>query len=266
MKSRTTSMHDAPPCACTELLTSQLRDLDSELQHCPTMSLARETGRTVGSTATMSGEALRKLCVQVHKVRYDRGHTLFHQGEAADAVFYICNGRLHRTITTKKGEERLVAILGPGDFCGEECLSEERYHRTSADVIENAEIARIDRALMRRLLRDRSDLADAFTTFLLTHTLDTEAALIDQLVGSVEQRLRRVLLRLSRIESGDADTATIANVKQETLASLVGTTRPRVNYFLNKFRRLGWIDYGRRLAPGMIQVHVKLRQVAEEDL
>jgi CRP-like cAMP-binding protein len=78
--------------------------------------------------------------------------------------------------------------------------------------------------------------------------------------------LRRVLLRLSRIESGDADTATIANVKQETLASLVGTTRPRVNYFLNKFRRLGWIDYGRRLAPGMIQVHVKLRQVAEEDL
>jgi CRP-like cAMP-binding protein len=208
---------------------------------------------------------MRRLCVKLQKARYRAGRTLFRQGEAADAVFYIRGGRLHRIVATKKGDERVVAILGPGDFCGEECLSREPRHRTSAVVVEDAEIARIDRASMPRLLRDRSDLADAFSTFLLTRALGTEAALIDQLIGSVEQRLRRVLLRLARIESFGAGSGTISNVKQETLASLVGTTRPRINYFLNRFRQRGLIDYGRQVGPGAIEVHLKLKQVEEED-
>lgn len=271
MKSHVTPTHEVPPCACPELLTKQLRRRDTETQRCPAMPPAQgaDIERAVASTPSTCGEpkeTLRKLCVHVKKARYRANRMLFRQGEAADAIFYICSGRLHRIITTKKGQERLLAILGPGDFCGEECLSPEPCHRTSAQVVEDAEIARIDTALMARSLRDRSDLAEAFTTFLLTHTLETEAALIDQMVGSVEQRLRRVLLRLARFEGLCADTATITSVKQETLASLVSTTRPRVNYFLNKFRRLGWIDYGRRLEPGVMQVHAKLKHVADEDL
>lgn len=280
MKSHTATTHDAPPCACPEPLTDQLRRSYSETQHCPAMPPAREAKRATAEAvrSTKSSEspnaatskrtrvsgAKRRLCVGLPKARYRRGRALFRQGEDADAVFYIGSGRVHRIITTKKGDERLVAILGPGDFCGEECLSREPCHRTSAVVVEDAEIARIDRALMHRL-HDRSDLADAFSTFLLTHMLEAEAALIDQLIGSVEQRVRRVLIRLARIESLGADSATISNVKQETLASLVGSTRPRINYFLNKFRQRGWIDYGRQVGHSAIQVHLKLKQVEEED-
>lgn len=281
MKSHIATTQDAPPCSCPEPLTNQLRRSYSETQQCPAMPPAQAIGNAaagaVASIKSSSGsnaatskrapaqDAMRRLCVKLQKARYRAGRTLFRQGEAADAVFYIRGGRLHRIVATKKGDERVVAILGPGDFCGEECLSREPRHRTSAVVVEDAEIARIDRASMPRLLRDRSDLADAFSTFLLTRALGTEAALIDQLIGSVEQRLRRVLLRLARIESFGAGSGTISNVKQETLASLVGTTRPRINYFLNRFRQRGLIDYGRQVGPGAIEVHLKLKQVEEED-
>lgn len=278
MKSDIPTTQDAPPCACPEPLTYQLRRSYSETRQCPAMTPARQalppaaeavgSSRRPPSAATSkwawTAGAIRRLCVGLPKGRYPTGHTLFRQGEPGDSIFYIGSGRIHRTVTTKKGYERLVAILGPGDFCGEECLGRTPCHSTSAVVVEDAEIARIDRALMSRLY-DRSDLAHAFSTFLLTHTLETEAALIDQLVGSAEQRLRRTLLRLARIESLGADSGTISNVKQETLASLVGTTRPRINYFLNKFRKRGWIDYGRQVGLGAIQVHPKLKQAEEEE-
>ncbi len=133
---------------------------------------------------------------------------------------------------------------------------------TSAIVVQDAEIARIDKSSMPRLLRDAPDLASAFTTYLVSHCLETESALIDQLVGSVEQRLRRVLLKLANIGEGDRHAGIISNVKQEMLASIVGTTRPRVNYLMNKFRKLGLIDYRRTSNRGQILVHARLRERA----
>lgn len=164
---------------------------------------------------------------------------------------------------TEKGNERLVAILGPGDFCGEECLTRQPYRTTSATVVEDADVVRIDKSSMSRLLRDWPDFAGAFTTYLLSHCLETESALIDQLAGSVEQRLRRVLLKLSNIGEGERHSGTISHVKQEMLAAMIGTTRQRVNYFLNKFRKLGLIDYGETFDSGQILVHARLGRTDE---
>lgn len=203
---------------------------------------------------------MRKLCIQFPHVRYASGRALFHQGDPADALFFVASGRLHRTITTDKGNERLVAIVREQDFCGEECLAKQRYRKTSAIVVEDAEIVRIDKGLMPLLVREWADFADAFTASLLAHFLESEAALIDQLFGSVEQRLRRVLLKLANVGNNDRQVGVVLNIKQETLAGLVGTTRPRVNYFLTKFRRLGLIEYGGTSCRGEIRVYAALGQ------
>lgn len=166
---------------------------------------------------------------------------------------------------TERGDDRLVAILGPGDFCGEDCLSHKPYRMTSAVVVEDAKIIRIEKNLMHRLRRDWPGFSDAFTSFLLAHGLATEAALIDQFVGSAEQRLGRVLLRLANVGSDARESGMILNVKQEMLAGLVGTTRPRVNYFLTKFRRLGLIDYGGAFGPGVIKVTHRLKEICDRE-
>lgn len=205
------------------------------------------------------------LSAKIPPTKYPAGRILFRQGDWPDAVYYIGYGRLHRTITTKRGDDRLVAILGPGDFCGEDCLGNIPYRMTSAVVVEDAKVIRIEKNTMDKLRRDWPDFADAFTSFLLMHGLETEAALIDQHLGSVEQRLGRVLLKLANAGSSAADPGTILNVKQEMLAGLVGTTRPRVNYFLTKFRRLGLIDYGGAFRPGVIRVSNRLRQFCDRE-
>jgi CRP/FNR family cyclic AMP-dependent transcriptional regulator len=209
------------------------------------------------------GSLFERLCARYSPTKYPAGRMLFSQDDFADAIYYVGNGRLHRTITTKRGDERLVTILGPGDFCGEDCLGHTRRRTTSAVVVEDAKVVRIERAEVDRLRRGWPDFADAFMSFLLTHGLGTEAALIDHLVGSVEQRLGRVLMKLANAEGGACSPGTILNVKQDMLARLVGTTRPRVNYFLTKFRRLGLIDYGGALKPGSIKVSNRLGQVCD---
>lgn len=277
MRSHIKMARAAPLSACTEPPTRQTGHRLSEAQPCSATPLAYATKAETAAGCNASGHeknlradrtrstgAADQVCTQLPKLAYAAGRTLFRQGEAADALFYIRHGRLHRTITTRTGDERLVAILSAGDFCGEECLTPKRFHRTSAIVVQDAKIARIDGKLVPRLLQDSPDFADAFTKFLATHSLETEVALIDQLVGSVEQRLRRALLRLAHIGDLDEQLGIIANVNQEMLAQLVGTTRPRVNYYLNKFRRLGLIDYTRS-GPRVIQVRSGLKQAEEKD-
>lgn len=280
MKTTTPTAQEGLYCACPEPLTAQLRRPSSETHLCIASPLAQAQNPrppAAGRARKRSAEAstaspdhhghnkthAQKLCVQLPCVKYPAGRALFRQGDPADAIFHVGSGRVHRTITTEKGDERLVAILGAGDFCGEECLTHQPYRMTSAIVVQDAEIARIDKGSMPRLLRDGPDLASAFTTYLVSHCLETESALIDQLVGSVEQRLRRVLLKLANIEEGDRHAGTISNVKQEMLASIVGTTRPRVNYLMNKFRKLGLIDYRRTSNRGQILVHARLREGRE---
>lgn len=282
MKTSTPTGKAGLPCACPEPLIAQFRWPSSETQRCVVSFLARpQNGESAAraETADRAAEAsrassdhhadakalLQKLCVQLPHVKYTAGRSLFRQGDPADAIFYVVSGRLHRTIITEKGDERLVALLGPEDFCGEECLAHQAYRTTSALVVEDADIVRIDRGLMPRLLRDWPDLASAFTAYLLSHCLETESALIDQLVGSVEQRLARVLLRLANVGADERHSAVISNVKQDMLAGMVGTTRQRVNHFLNKFRKLGLIDYGGLSNRGQIVVHAALRQMDHVD-
>lgn len=193
-------VQDGLPCACPEPLTSQLRRRLSETQQCVASPFAQQQSPGTRATAyghdrgTLTGFAhhasalLRKLCIQFPHVRYARGRALFRQGDPADAFFYIASGCLHRMIATEKGNERLVAVVREQDFCGEECLARQRYRTTSAIVAEDAEIVRIDKGLMPLLMRDWAGFADVFTASLLSHLLETEAALIDQLAGSVERK------------------------------------------------------------------------------
>jgi CRP/FNR family transcriptional regulator, cyclic AMP receptor protein len=277
MRSPITTARAAPPLACPEPPTRQVARRLSEAQPCSATPLAWATNAEMAEgchasecekSSRADGSrpkgALDQICTQLPKFAFAAGRSLFRQGETADALFYISHGRLHRTITTKTGDERLVAILGLGDFCGEECLTPKPYHRTSAIVVQDAEIIKIDGKSVSRLLQGSPDFADALTKFLATHSLETEVALIDQLVGSVEQRLRRALLRLAHIGNEEGQLGSVLDVNQEMLAQLVGTTRQRVNYFLNKFRRLGLIDYTRS-GPRVIQVRGDLQQVEEKD-
>lgn len=275
MKSSMPTGLDALHCACPEPLTVQLRRRLSETRPCTAPPLAgTQSSRTRRAADAgiappdhpVDGRALlRMLCIQLPHVRYPKGRTLFCQGDPADALFYVGSGQLYRTILTEKGNERLVSILGAEEFCGEESLARQQYRTTSAIVVEDAEIVRIDKDSMPRLTRDWPDLKDAFMAFLLSHCLDTEAALIDHLTGSTEQRLRRILLRLANIGRNDRQAGVISNVKQEMLAGLVGTTRPRVNHFLNKFRRLGLIEYGGSSNRDEIRVHAALGQTGEKN-
>ncbi|TAJ30032.1 MAG: Crp/Fnr family transcriptional regulator [Nitrospirae bacterium] len=207
----------------------------------------------------------KKLCLQFPTMALPKGHVLFRQGEPANAVFYIATGLVHRVVGSANGNERLLAILGPDDFCGEECLTAQSWHSTSAIAMEAAQIIRIEKAAILRLLRDSPAFSDVFTAFLLSRKLKTEAALIDQLVGSVEQRLKRALLALARTSQGGSNLGIVPNAKQEMLAALVGTTRPRINHFLTKFRKLGLIDYGRGMPAGEIRLGAALQQVDERD-
>lgn len=279
MKSQIGQGRDASPCACLQSPIDQFRHRRSDTRQCsvplathPTRSKAADeralehAGR--GDIACRQGSETKtpfaRLCVRFPPARYAAGRVLFRQGDNADAVFYISSGRIHRTLMTEKGDDRVVAILGAGDFCGEECLAPKPYRTTSAVVVDDAEIVRIEKNLMHELRRNWPEFDDAFMSFLLVHSLETEAALIDQLVGSVEQRLARVLLKLAS-DGGKGEAGLILKVKQEMLAGLVGTTRPHINHFLNKFRRLGLIAYGSALEPGVIKVNSRLRQVCGEE-
>jgi CRP-like cAMP-binding protein len=271
MKTSALSRQDQLMCACPEPLTAQLRLRHSESRSCAALAPALVRSAFASPEPALAyfadsrsdrpnvKEILRKPCTQFPHVKYAAGQILFRQGDPADAVFYIESGRLHRLITTERGDERLISILGSRDFCGEESLTQTLYRATSAVVVEDAEIIRIDKGLMPELLRDSPDFASTFTTFLLSHCLATEATLVDYLFEPVEQRLRRVLWKLADFGESEGRAGIVSNVKQQMLADMVGTTRPRVNYLLNKLRKLGLIDYGGTLRRGDILVHRRLR-------
>jgi len=296
MKQHTPTMAVEANCACIEHLPVQSHSRLPAIQQCSApLSISSpgkvssahlsSTSSRVGSYRSRSAppwqmrrtdvaDATKKmasttlsttLCVKLPTTAISKKHVLFRQGEFSDAIFYIASGSVHRVVNTENGNERLVAILGPDDFCGEECLTAQPWHSTSAVAVEEARIVRIEKATMLRLLHDSAAFSDVFTTFLLARNLKTEGALIDQLVGSVEQRLRRALLALAKVRESDVGTGIIHNAKQEMLAALVGTTRPRVNHLLNKFRDLGLIEYGRGIPAGEIHVLAALQQIDERN-
>jgi CRP-like cAMP-binding protein len=178
---------------------------------------------------------------------YARDETIFTQGDACAHVMYIQSGGVKLSVLSKTGREAVVAMLGPGDFFGEGCLAGQPIRIGSATAITPSVILMIDKARMVRLLHKQPSMSDRFITHMLARNIRIEEDLVDQLFNSSEKRLARTLLLLARYGKQDKPARMVPKISQETLAEMIGTTRSRVNFFLNKFKRLGFIEYNGEL-------------------
>jgi CRP/FNR family cyclic AMP-dependent transcriptional regulator len=176
-------------------------------------------------------------------VQYARGGAIFTQGEPCKHVLYIQTGGVKLSVLSKTGREAVVAMLGPGDFFGEGCLAGQPLRMGSATAIVPSQILRVDKDQMVRLLHKQHAMSDRFIAHILARNIRIEEDLIDQLFNSSEKRLARTLLLLARYGKHDQPIRAVPPISQETLAEMVGTTRSRVNFFMRKFQRLGFIDY-----------------------
>lgn len=187
---------------------------------------------------------------------YRRNKIIFSQGDPADAVFYIQKGKVKISVVSEQGKEAVVGVLGPDEFCGEGCLTGRPLRLATAAAMTECEIMRLEKRTMIRVLHEEPAFSEFFVWHLLTHTIRVEADLVDQLFNSSEKRLARALLLLANFGKEDQPEPTIAKVSQETLAEMIGTTRSRVSFFMNKFRKLGLIDYN-----GHLEIHRSLLNV-----
>ena len=185
--------------------------------------------------------------------KYKENQTLYAQGDPADSVFYIHAGKVKVTVISKLGKEAIVAIRGPDEFCGEGALTGTPLRLETTTTMSTCETIRLESKIVVRLLHENQEFADYFLTHLLTRTARVEADLVDQLFNSSEMRLARALLLLANYGNDFGLEPVAVKVNQQTLAGMIGTTRSRVNVFMNKFRRLGLIDYN-----GKVEVHRSL--------
>jgi len=192
--------------------------------------------------------------------KYRTNQIVFAQGDLADSVFYIHDGKVKVTVISEQGKEAVVAVLGADEFCGEGCLTGQPLRIATARAMTDCKIMRLEKAAMIRVLHDEPAFSEMFVSHLLTRTIRVEADLVDQLFNSSEKRLARALLLLANFGKEGRPEPIIAKVSQETLAEMVGTTRSRVSHFMNKFRQLGFIDYN-----GSIEVHSSLLSVVLAD-
>jgi CRP/FNR family transcriptional regulator, cyclic AMP receptor protein len=176
-------------------------------------------------------------------VEYGRGESIFTQGDACEDVLYIQAGGVKLSVLSKTGREAVVAMLGPGDFFGEGCLAGQPVRMGSATAITPSVILLVGKDKMVRLLHQQHGMSDRFISHMLSRNIRIEEDLIDQLFNSSEKRLARALLLLARYGKQDKPARVVPRISQETLAEMIGTTRSRVNFFLNKFKKLGFIEY-----------------------
>jgi CRP/FNR family transcriptional regulator, cyclic AMP receptor protein len=176
-------------------------------------------------------------------VRFAPAAIIYAQGDKATSVWYVQHGRVKLSVVSSAGKEAVVAILGPGDFFGEGCLAGQPRRMGTATALEETAVLRIGKQTMRQTLHAQPTLSDRFLNHMLARNIRIEEDLVDQLFNSSEKRLARMLLLLARYGSDDAGSHVLPNLSQETLAEMVGTTRSRVNIFMNKFRKLGFIEY-----------------------
>jgi CRP/FNR family transcriptional regulator, cyclic AMP receptor protein len=191
---------------------------------------------------------------------YRPNQTVFSQGDPADSVFYIEKGKVQVSVLSKRGKEAVLAILGPGDFFGEGSLNGQPQRMASVVTMTECSIVRIERAVMLQALHDEPRFSDLFISYLLHRSARAEEDMIDQLFNSSEKRLARILLLLANFGKEGKPEPVIPRISQETLAEMVGTTRSRVRSFMNKFIRLGLIEYN-----GELSVHTSLFNVVLSD-
>jgi CRP-like cAMP-binding protein len=191
------------------------------------------------------------------KAKYQKNETIFRQGDSADAVFYVMDGNCKVTVVSKKGKEAVVALHEKGEFFGEGCLTGQPRRLGTVTAITMSEIMRFDKAAMVRALHDEPKFSELFISHLLARNVRVEADLVDQLFNSSEKRLARLLLLMAKFGNEGGPEPVIMKVSQETLAEMIGTTRSRVSFFMNKFRKLRLIDYSGGLS-GRLEVHSSL--------
>jgi CRP-like cAMP-binding protein len=190
-------------------------------------------------------------------LEFQKNQNVFAQGDVADAAFYIQKGKVKVTVLSDQGKEAVVGILGPEQFFGEGCMNGHKLHISTATAIENCVITAITKDAMLAALRDEPKFSEMFMAYLLTRNSRIEEDLIDQLFNSSERRLARTLLVLANFGKAGSPQPINPNISQETLAEMIGTTRSRVSHFINKFRKLGLIDYNGH-GRGHIEVHNSL--------
>jgi CRP-like cAMP-binding protein len=180
-------------------------------------------------------------------VNYQKNQKVFSQGDPANAIFYIQNGKVKLTVVSQQGKEAVVGILGTGDFFGEGCLADQPLRMTTVTAMSQCAIVRLEKRATIRVLHEEPAFAELFLTYVLSRNMRLEEDLVDQLFNSSEKRLARVLLRLANFGKEGKPEPVIPKISQETLAEMIGTTRARVSFFMNKFRKLGLIDYNGEL-------------------
>jgi CRP/FNR family cyclic AMP-dependent transcriptional regulator len=193
---------------------------------------------------------------------FPKTQTIFAQGDRSDTVFYIQKGKVKLTVVSQRGKEATIGILNEGDFFGEGCLTGQVLRLCSATAMTDCSVMRIDKKAMMEVLHREHAFSDMFVAYLLTRNIRYEEDLVDQLFNSSEKRLARILLLLAHFGKEGSPEVAIPKITQETLAEMVGTTRSRVSFFMNGFRKLGFIDYQ---AGDQMQVHSSLLNIVLHD-
>ena len=217
--------------------------------------------RNVVAVATFDPQAFLTSLGPGHtKIVCKPRQSIFRQGNPCDSVYFIESGKVRVSVLSPQGKEAVVALLDKGNFIGESCLLGMPAYLASAHAVTAVTVYRIEKARMLRVLKEQPTLSQLFTAFLLTRNQQIEEDLVDQLFNSSEKRLARILLRLAHFGKDGQMEVIVPKVSQELLAAQVGTTRPRINHFMNKFRKLGFIEYN-----GDIKVHTALLNVVLHD-
>lgn len=208
------------------------------LQRLVKTPLIRKNQRVVDWDTLLSGMSEGKTIVE-----YSPDRTIFPQGADADSLFYLKSGKVKLVVKSDQGKEAIVAVVGTGEFFGEGCLAGQAVRMASAVALSDCTIARIEMAQMVQVLHEQHDVSELFVRHLLTRNIRYEGDLVDQLFNNCERRLARILLLLAHFGKESKAELVIPSVNQASLAQMVGTTRSRVSHFMNKFRKMGFIDY-----------------------
>ena len=204
----------------------------------PKVAPAKRKTLPVDWEAFLAGFSLGKTVIE-----YNAGRNIFRQGDPADSVFYLQRGKVKLSVTSQQGKEAIVAILDANEFFGEGCLAGQPLRISTAVAVTDSTLARIEKALMARVLHERHEISELFVIHLLSRNIRFEGDLVDQLFNSSEKRLARILLLLTHFGKESRAETVHPGINQEHLAQMVGTTRSRVSHFMNKFRKLGFVAY-----------------------
>ncbi|HET9696091.1 MAG TPA: Crp/Fnr family transcriptional regulator [Terriglobales bacterium] len=242
------------------------RKVRAASQQSPRLLTTKELSLNPGMSATPSEPVvfdphLFVTMMGKHSQEYPDKTPIFSQGDAADAVYYVRSGKVKLTVVSKRGKEAVVAILVEGSFFGEGCLAGQPLRMSSASTVSKSTIIRVEKPAMLTRLHEDPEFAERFLSYLLSRNIRMEADLVDHLFNSSEKRLARLLLLMANFGQESKPIPLIAKISQETLAEMVGTTRSRVSFFLNRFRDLGFIDYN----GGGMHVHSSLVSVVLHD-